>query len=107
MTKARKPKNEEASGWKCSEKVRAKVLHQKLCLSVDLKKRQIYGFGKTQSGQREQKSSRRLYIEPTWISKMLHRVWVSKDFVHKVLTTKILSIEINRVNRNVYTSEKL
>ncbi|CAH2067166.1 unnamed protein product [Thlaspi arvense] len=45
MAKARKPKNEEAPGGaKTSENTGAKVLHQKLCLSIDFKKRQIYGY---------------------------------------------------------------
>ncbi|CAA7043191.1 unnamed protein product [Microthlaspi erraticum] len=44
MAKARKPKNEEAPGAKTSENTGAKVLHQKLCLSIDFKKRQIYGY---------------------------------------------------------------
>ncbi|ESQ27774.1 hypothetical protein EUTSA_v10018013mg [Eutrema salsugineum] len=44
MAKARKPKNEEAPGAKSSENTGAKVLHQRLCLSIDFKKRQIYGY---------------------------------------------------------------
>jgi transcription initiation factor TFIID subunit 2 len=44
MAKARKPKNEEAPGAKTSENTGAKVLHQKLFLSIDFKKRQIYGY---------------------------------------------------------------
>ncbi|KAL0701686.1 hypothetical protein Bca4012_057808 [Brassica carinata] len=44
MAKARKPKNDEAPGEKPSENTGAKVLHQKLCLSIDFKKRKIYGY---------------------------------------------------------------
>ncbi|KAF2608416.1 hypothetical protein F2Q68_00046405 [Brassica cretica] len=44
MAKARKPKNDEAPGAKPSENSGAKVLHQKLCLSIDFKKRRIYGY---------------------------------------------------------------
>ncbi|KAJ0255750.1 Transcription initiation factor TFIID subunit 2 [Hirschfeldia incana] len=44
MAKARKPKNDEAPGAKPSENTGAKVLHQKLCLSIDFKKRKIYGY---------------------------------------------------------------
>ncbi|EOA34769.1 hypothetical protein CARUB_v10022342mg [Capsella rubella] len=43
MAKAKKPKNEEAPGAKTSENTGAKVLHQKLALSIDFQKRQIYG----------------------------------------------------------------
>ncbi|CAN7130248.1 unnamed protein product [Brassica rapa subsp. narinosa] len=44
MAKARKPKNDEAPGAKPSENSGAKVLHQKLCLSIDFKKRRIHGY---------------------------------------------------------------
>ncbi|XP_010537431.1 PREDICTED: transcription initiation factor TFIID subunit 2 [Tarenaya hassleriana] len=44
MAKARKPKSDEAPAAKPAENTGAKVRHQKLCLSIDFDKRQIYGY---------------------------------------------------------------
>lgn len=40
MAKARKPKNEEQK----TDNSEAVVKHQKLCLSIDMEKRRIYGY---------------------------------------------------------------